>query len=57
MRNLFGINISLNDAYNDVKMFKEMEANKSHTNYIKYATTKRANLKRKERIRKTRRNK
>ena len=48
MRNLFGINLNINQAYNDMKFFRDMDASKSNQNYIKYATTKKASLKRKK---------
>ncbi len=48
MRNLFGINLDINQAYNDMKMMRDMEAGHSFQGYTKYATTKKASLKRKK---------
>jgi len=46
MRDMFDINIGkIND---DIKFFQEMEASKSRENYKKYATSKKASLKRKK---------
>ena len=47
MRNLLNIGI-IGQAYKDMKFFRDMEASKSNQNYIKYATTKKASLKRKK---------
>lgn len=45
MREYF--NLSLWNAYNDIRFFQDTEASKSRENYKKYATSKKASLKRK----------
>lgn len=46
MREYF--NLSLGKAYNDIRFFQEMGASKQRENYKKYATSKKASLKRKQ---------
>lgn len=53
MRDLLSIGI-IGHAYNNMKFFQNMDASKSSQNYIKYATTKKASLKRKKKGNKNR---
>ncbi len=47
MRDLLSVGI-IGQAYNDMKYFRDMDASKTNQNYVKYATSKKASLKRKQ---------
>ena len=42
-------NLSIGQAYKEIRLWQDMEASKSRENYKKYATSKKASLKRKKR--------
>ena len=46
MRDYF--NLSIGQAYKEIRLWQDMEASKSRENYKKYATSKKASLKRKK---------
>ena len=48
MTNKESISIGTSRIIKEIKLWEDMEANKSSQNYIKYATSKKASLKRKK---------